>query len=143
MTRVAAAHKYLVTLWKDLFDYDGLTNDFAIMGEFDCLEDAKAQLKPLAEQLMAKELAENPGWTSMDISGKANPPWSKVNNNRRVLACEAFKVGDGTGFNSTYVYLEVIEIPRDEPLSEGLFNLKDCGYEVRSYFHGQRDLGKV
>jgi hypothetical protein len=133
----AAARKYLITLWEDSFDIDGLTNEFAILGEFNRLEDAKSRLKPLAEQLMAEELAKYPGWFPMEL--RVAPKWCEVNI-RDVLAREAFKVGDGTGFNSTYVYLEVIGTLADEPVSANLFNLKNCRPELEDYFRKQKRL---
>ena len=61
-------------LWKDCFDYDGLTNDFAILGEYGCFEDANSQLKPIAAELIAKELFESPTWFPMDNHpAKENP----------------------------------------------------------------------
>jgi hypothetical protein len=74
----------------------------------------------------------------LDIAGKQEPHWYKVNKDRRVLARESFEVGDGTGFNSTYTYLEVIGIPEEESVNGALFNLKDCDLEVRRYFDSQR-----
>jgi hypothetical protein len=138
MANTVRAAKYLITLWKDCFDIDGLTNDFAIVAEYGCFDDAKSQLKPLANDLIAKELFENPTWFPMD-NHQANEKsrWYNVNN-RRVLARESFKVGDGTGFNHTYGYLEVIGISEGEPVNETLFNLKDCGFEVGRFFDGQK-----
>jgi hypothetical protein len=50
----------------------------------------------------------------------------------------SFKIGDGTGFYSVSNYLELIELPKTAAVDENLFDLKDCGSEVRRYFDEQR-----
>jgi len=142
MTPPTRASKYLITQWEDEFDLDGLTNDFAILGEFDSFEEANAHLKPLAEQQMAKKLAQNSGWFPIGIGQKDSPQWSRVNKNRTVLARESFKAGDGTGFCHVYAYLEVIELGPDEQVSEDAFNMEDCEWELKYYFDARRAMDK-
>ena len=124
--------KYVITVWKDDFDIDGLTNDFSVLGEFYDLPEAEAQLKYMAGRFVLEELDQHSDWHVMDISGR--PQHYQVNKSNNVLQRSSFKIGDGSGFNASYTYLELIEIPPHATVNESLFDLKNCGYEVRRYF---------
>jgi hypothetical protein len=132
--------KFVITQWKDDFDYDGLTNYFSVLGEFSDLAEARAYLNDSVDRLTVEQLNEHagePGWGFRSIEGKETP-WDRVNKNNKVVDYRSFGIGDGTGFNSIYTYLELIELPKDAEVNEKLFDLEDCGYEVRRYFSGIR-----
>src|ERR1700689_2400414 len=114
--------KFLITLWTDEFDYDGLTSDFSILGEFPNLADAQAHLKEMARNMVAEQLSAHPGWHVMSITGKEQPQFDHVNRNSMVLECESFKIGDGHGYNSAYNYLELIELMTNTKVDENLFD---------------------
>jgi hypothetical protein len=83
-------------------------------------------------------MSQHPGWHPMEI---AKPGTTWLNKNNKVVDHGFFKVGDGTGFNSIYNYLEVIELPNDAAVDENLFNLERGGWAVsvvRRYFEVQR-----
>ena len=131
--QIVGSKKYLIILWKDAFDYDGLTSEFSIVGQFSRLRDARSELTPLTQKLKTAELSANGGWFAMSIKGKEKPEYDRVNKHNRVLARDSFKVGDG-GYNSVYAYLEVIGVRTDVTVDESLFNLENCRYEVERFF---------
>ena len=51
--------KFVITQWKDDFDYDGLTNSFSILGEFNDLAEAKAHLNDSVNRLTFEQLSEH------------------------------------------------------------------------------------
>jgi hypothetical protein len=126
-----------MTRWFDVFDYDGMTSEFAIVGEFSRLRDARSELTPLTQKLKTAELAANSGWFTMSSKGKEQPGYDRVNKHNRVLARDSFKIGDG-GYNSVYGFLEVIGVPEDVTVDESLFNQEDCRYEVKRFFEEYR-----
>lgn len=130
--------KFVITLWKDEFDYDGLTSEFSVLGEFRDSLKAHGQLKSIAARLMIEQLNAHTEWHVMAMGAKKCPAYDRVNKNNNVLDCASFKIGDGTGYNSSYSYVELIEVPRNSKVDENLFNLEDCGFEVRRFFDSLR-----
>jgi hypothetical protein len=135
--------KYVITQWVDEFDYDGMTCSFSILGEFYDLVEARAYLAESVNRLTLEQLSQRaaePGrrWHLMSIRGKKRPQYYRVNQNNKVVGHGSFKIGDGTGFYSLYNYLELIELPKAAAVDENLFDLRDCGFEVRQYFNEQR-----
>ena len=130
--------KFLITLWADEYDSDGLTNEFAVLGEFHDLAQAELHLEGLTARMLREGLVVHSSWHAMDITGKESPGFYIVNRNNKVLKCRSFKIGDGTGFNSRYTYLELIELPGDAVVDEKLFDLKNCAWEVRAWFNNPR-----
>jgi hypothetical protein len=133
--------KYLITHWIDEFDYDGMTSRFSILGDFHDLAEARACLNGCVDRLTAEQISQHadsvsPSWHVMSIKGKECPLWYRVNKNNTVVDLRSFTVGDGTGFNSIYNYLEVIELLDDAVVDKNLFDLEDCGFEVGRYFDG-------
>ena len=131
--------KYLITLWKNEFDYDGLTSEFSVLGEFYDLKDTQARLKELSNELLAELLREHTDWRVVDIGRKEHRKfYDRVNSNSKVVGRSSFKITDGGGYNSLYNYLELIELAEDTQVNENLFDLEHCGFEVKQYFDGLR-----
>jgi hypothetical protein len=135
--------KFVLTQWTDEFDYDGLSNTFSVLGEFCGLAEAQAYLDDSVSRLPVERLKEREqdglsNWRLMSIDGKEQPSWYQVNKGNKVVDHRSFKIGDASGFNSVYTYLELIEVPADVEVCEGLFDREACGFEVRSYFEGHR-----
>jgi hypothetical protein len=128
--------KFVITQWNDEFDFDGLTNDFCILGEFRELAEAQAFLHESVNRLAAERLTEHPRWERRIMEGKEHA-WSRVNKNNKVIEYGSFGIGDGTGYNSIYAYLELIELPGDAEVDEKLFDVESCRYEVRRYFEAE------
>ncbi len=127
--------KYIITLWQNFYDFEGLTCDFSIEGTFDDLANAKSVIPDLSRKEIDKQLSENKGWGLMNVGGKKQVLFSDgVNKNNKVVHSHQFKTGDGSGYNSIYSYYEVIEIPQDAEVNKELFNMDSCEWEVKSYF---------
>lgn len=129
--------KYLLTLWQDIYDYDGLTNHFEILGEYadkaKAIEKAKEEKKKLFESIKS----ENEDWEIMDISGKEKPGkylFATVNDPKLVIDCISFKLGDESDFNSIYSYIEIVEIDKNRKVDRSIFNTKSFSFEVDTYF---------
>jgi hypothetical protein len=135
-TEAEAPVKFVITQWNDEFDYDGLTNDFCILGEFRELAEAQACLHESVNRLAAERLSEHPGWQRRIMDGKEHA-WDRVNKNNKVIEYGSFGIGDGTGYNSIYTYLELIELPADVGVDEKLFDVEYCRYEVSRYFKAE------
>ena|ERR1700722_17849520 len=128
--------KFVITHWTDQYDQFYTADDtFSILGEFDDLVEAQAFLRNSADRLRVEQLSQNASWRLMDIP---NTGTTWLNNNNKVVDRAFFKVGDGTGFNSIYNYLELIELPKDASVDENLFNLERGAYVVRGYFEKRR-----
>jgi hypothetical protein len=131
--------KFLITHWTDEYDQFYMADDhFSILGEFDDLEEARACLIASVNRLTAEQLSQHPGWRLMETASTATA-W--LNKNNKIVDHSFFKVGDGTGFNSIYNYLEVIEVPKDAVVDENLFDLERGGWPVevvRMYFEKRR-----
>lgn len=130
--------KYIITRWIKEYDFDGLTEDFAIVGECYALERAKAYVQIEMEGFLTKTLTKNTDWGLMDVDWKYRPGYvgSDPNKLNTVIFSKAEKVGDGSGYNSLYVYLDVIEVLSTTSVDDQLFNPKSCGFEVQYFFDG-------
>ena len=138
--------KFVITQWIDEFDeFDGLSNSFSVICEFHDMAEAQAYLNDCVNRLTAEQLSQHAGrtgWHVMSIGGQEQGPleyWNReVNKDNKVVDHRSFKIGDGTGFNSVYDYLELIELPKDITVDETLFNLEHwhCEYAVRRFFEG-------
>ena len=128
--------KFVITHWTDEYDQFYTADDsFSILGEFYDLAEAQACLRDSANRLRVEQLSQHSGWRLMDI---ANTGTTWLNKNNKVVDRSFFKVGDGTGFNSIYNYLELIELPKETAIDENLFNLERGAYVVRGYFERRR-----
>ncbi len=131
--------KYIVTHWTDEYDQFYTSDDhFSVLGEFDDLAEARACLSDSVNRLAAEQLTEHPGWRLMEIASTGTA-W--LNKNNKIVDHGFFKVGDGTGFNSIYNYLELIEVPADAVVDENLFDLSSGSWPctvVRMYFEKRR-----
>jgi len=135
-TAAEAPLKFVITQWRDEFDFDGLANSFSILGEFQELAEAQAYLHDSANRLIAEQLREHPGWQRRIMDGKEHA-WDRVNKNNKVIEYGSFGIGDGTGYNSIYTYLELIELPADVGVDEKLFDVEYCRYDVSRYFKAE------
>jgi hypothetical protein len=131
--------KFIITHWTDEYDQFYTADDsFSILGEFDNLAEARACLNESVNRLRVEQLSQHSSWHLMDI---ANTGTTWLNKNNKVVDHSFFKVGDGTGFNSIYNYLEVIEVSADAAVDENLFDLERGGWAVsvvRQYFETRR-----
>jgi len=131
--------KYIITHWTDEYDQFYTSDDhFCVLGEFDDLAEAQACLRDSVNRLKAEQLSEHSSWRLMETASTGTA-W--LNKNNKVVDHSFFKVGDGTGFNSIYNYLEVIEVPADAVVDENLFDLERGGWPVtvvKNFFEKRR-----
>jgi len=130
------AEKYVITLWKNEYDYEGLTSCFEIVGSYNSLDEAKNVLLNVSHNEIEKQLKNNDHWNIMDVEGKTQNMFSEsVNKHNKVLHSYEMKTGDDSGFNSIYSFYEIIEIPQNTIIDEKLFDTKDSNWEIKSYFN--------
>jgi len=128
-------NKYVVTLWQNMYDYDGLTCNFFVIGTFDNLGNAKVFVNDKSQNEMDDQLKKNNGWGIMEVGEKTQSITGEgVNKNNKIVYSHESKTGDGTGYNSAYNFYEVIEVPEETIIDKHLFNTADCEWEVSDYF---------
>jgi hypothetical protein len=49
-------NKYLITLWEKQFDWDGLYEEFKILGQYESLVEAVIDFPPLIEQVLSEAI---------------------------------------------------------------------------------------
>ena len=129
------SNKYIVTLWQNIFDYDGLTCNFSVEGVFNLFEEAIKFIVNTSKTEVDKQLKENSDWGIMEFSDKTKSIFNEgVNKNNKIVYSYKIKTGDGSGFNSIYNFYEVIEVPQEVVIDRNLFNMNDCKSEVDSFF---------
>ncbi|MBF0105537.1 MAG: hypothetical protein HQM16_09460 [Deltaproteobacteria bacterium] len=127
--------RYAVTKWVRDFDCDGVTEEFAIVGETNKLEKAKELLVSHGSALIKNELAGHSNWKPIDIEQNARPiVGGDPNKSNTIVYQAAHKIGDGTNINSIYFFLDVIEVPLNAPVEPAMFNLAECKSEVEAFF---------
>lgn len=129
--------KYVLTLWTDWYDYDGLTQSFKILLETDSREEVLTQAPIHLDRFIQNELKERDSWSEEYFDPRkrpgcgACPPRIPPNANNNVIESYRRKVSDGTGYNSTYYYLDVVEFPDGVTIGPELFGDSD---EVSNFF---------
>lgn len=85
---------------------------------------------------MERTLAEphnwRPDWYPMTAPAHQWPAHEAVG--AKLLRLVPQKTGDGTGFNSREIYVVVLPIDPEQPLSAGVFQLLDRPTELNAYF---------
>lgn len=144
--------KYVITSWESHFDYDGLYNDFKILGTYQDKYEAIHEVILLSEKLIKDEVERekksnkrsyqefDPG-ESKKHDGKIHKFYSSPNNDNKVVFCDLRSIYDESlrDYNKSYYAIEAVEFPVETELTPELFNLGDCEYEVRSWFKKQKD----
>ena len=132
--------KYIVTQWLNEYDYDGMSSDFKVLGEFNELQAAKNHSTTSLEAIIETRWALKTDWGLMEIDWKTRPVLHDPNEGNLIFFSQAKKIGDGTGYNSLYVYIDVIEIAHDTIIDTKLFNPEKCELEVRRFFQATAKL---
>ena len=130
-----APKRYVTTVWTRTYDFDGLVEEFAVLGESaGTLHQAVEHLFKSAGQLVSEDLAQHPKWTCQPFDDYKRG-FCQVNQHNTVVARDETKIGDGTVHNSRYYYFETIEVPGEQPVDETLF-IRDgkCPWEITDYF---------
>lgn len=131
---IAKQWRYIVTRWTESYDYDGLVDDFAVIGSFEDRGEALVCAVTETEAFVRTQLDVKADWNPVVRDDATRMSFSKPNKFNKVIFSRSASRKDTTGYNSVYVFLEVIEVPFDTVISELLFNTQECGYEVFRFF---------
>lgn len=127
--------KYIITLWTAEFDYDGVSNNFAILAEYDVLKIAQDYIATEQERMISNALLNKKDWGFMDVTeSKIRPPFADPNQSNKIVYSFPFKIGDGSGYNSMYFYFDVIELPSELSVDRSLFNPERCAADIDIFF---------
>jgi hypothetical protein len=131
---ISKQSRYIVTKWTETYDIDGLMEDFSVLGSFEERGDAMVCAVTEIEKFTRNELDIKTDWNPVIRDDESRPSYSKPNKINKVVFSKTASRRDTTGYDSIYVFIEVIEVPYDTIVEEKLFNTKDCGWEVRRFF---------
>jgi hypothetical protein len=134
--------RYAVTKWIEGFDCDGLANDFKILGEFDNRGDAFVFAVTETEVYIRNRMSIYKDWEDIERDERNGPSYSRPNQFNKVVFSKNASRRDKTGYNSISIFIDVIEIPYGEIVSEKMFDVKDCNYEVHSFFSSNKSEEK-
>ncbi len=137
--------KYLTTVWFDYYDYEGLVQEFKILYECQSRDEALLKAPELLQAEVSKVLVEHNNFHEILVEAWRRPGCGivaihAVNHKNKVIHSIRRKVGDGTGYNSTYFYLDIIELQDNVQITPQLF---EDYYEVRLFFDEQDKLRKM
>lgn len=126
--------KYVVTQWVEDFDYDGMCTNFKVLGSFEDKCDAMISALTSSESYIRDNLKTKSDWLPVGRDDEMRTSFSKPNKYNKVVFSRSASRKDTTGYNSSYVFIEVIEVPFDSKIDEQMFNTKDCGWDVSQFF---------
>jgi len=129
-----AGKRYLVAVLHREYDYDGLFEQLFFDEAFLDPMEAVAHAQQVQEQHTGRTMAEHPDWRALMAPAHQWPAREEVG--ARLLRLLPQKAGDGTGFNSREIYVVVLPIDPDQPLSAGLFQILDKTPELNALFRG-------
>jgi len=129
--------RYLVAVLHREYDYDGLFEQLFFDEAFLDPMEAAGHAQQVRDDHLAQTLAEHADWRPLVVPSHQWP--SREGAGPKLLRLLPQKVGDGTGFNSREIYVVVLPIDPDQPLSAGLFHLLDRPMELNAHF---REVGE-
>lgn len=139
-------NKYIITCWLSCFDYDGLYNNFKILGIYENEDDVKKQLNIFADKVIAEaieqESEENHYYMEFELpdykkNGKiARKFYSQPNIHNKVIrsVLRGIVREDMPDYGKKYYSLEIVEVPCDVEVKADLFNLDECKFEIEEWF---------
>ncbi len=125
--------RYVVTQWTKEFDIDGLSNDFAVLGNFEDRCSASVCAVTEMETRIREVFETKIDWHPIERDSQVKLSIQDPNKFNKVVFSKAISRHDKTGYDSLYMYIEVIEVPYDSVVDERLFN-RECGWEIRRFF---------
>ena len=127
--------KQLITLWIDWYDYGNcILQEFSIEYETTDLSDAYRKLDLISKEKVNQGLKEFENFSIVQNPPQRRSALEDVNKDNRVIKKVRRKIGDGSGCNYIYCDFDIIEVPAEAKVDEALFNLKNCGKEINSFF---------
>ncbi len=132
-TELAKQWRYVVTQWTEEFDIDGLGNDFAVLGDFEDRCTAYIHAVTEMEARVRERLETKEDWNPLERDDQVRPPFQSPNKFNKVVLSKSASRRDKTGYDSLYIYIEVIEVPYDAVVGERMFN-RECGWDVHYFY---------
>ncbi len=139
---LAKQSRYVVTKWVEQFDIDGLMNDFAVIGEFDDRGDAMVGAVSEIESVIKNQMDVKTDWHPVERDENTRPPFRSPNQFNKVVFSKRASRRDKTGYDSMYVFIDVIEIPYAAVVGEHLFGAREGGWDVHHFFDKQTEKQK-
>lgn len=129
--------RFLVVLFHEDYDLDGLMESIDLVEGFDNLQEAKTFVEYRADNLLDQQLQRlsygRSPWHIVDQETINRLARQAVDTVKRVYY-RGFKLSDGSGFNSIYWHLEVLEISTGSVIDEDLLKYLNCQMELERYF---------
>lgn len=139
---IAKQWRYIVTQWTEEYDIDGLTNDFSVLGDFEDPCSAVVCAMTNNEAYIRNELETKEDWNEIERDDEVREVRQSPNKLNNIVFSKSASCRDKTGYESIYVFIDVIKVPYESIVSEGLFN-RDCGWEVFRFFRETEKDTKV
>jgi|GEM_PF-881379 len=133
---LAKQWRYVVTQWTAEYDIDGLYNDFAVLGDFEDRCSAYVHAVTEMETRVRERLETKEDWNPLERDDQVRSPFESPNKFNKVVFSKSASRRDTTGYDSIYIYIEVIEVPYDAVVGERMFN-RDCGWDVHYFYEKQ------
>ena len=125
--------RFLVSLFRQEYDIDGLTEYINLIEGFNDLNEAKEFAdREASDPSDLSEAAKDWPLVECDTLGRLSRIRPPVSNIEQVYY-RGFKV-DGGWCTSAYFHFEVLKIPTDSVITEALFDYLNCEAELTHYF---------
>lgn len=132
--------RYAVTLWVEDFDYDGLTNDFALLGTYEDLCAASICAVTEMEKFVRERLDVKTDWNPVLRDDSMRTAFTSPNKYNKVVFSRSASRKGPDGFDSLYGFIEVAEVPYETVIDERVFNVRETGgYEVFRFFNRSKE----
>ena len=124
--------RYLVAVLHREYDLDGLFEQVFFEDAFTDLMEAVAHAEAVQGRHIAHTLSEHPNWHDLGAPRHQWPAGEGAGGKVRRLTAQ--KVGDGTGFNSREVYVAVLPVDPEQPLSARVFQILGQTSVLNAFF---------
>ena len=128
--------KYVLTLFIDEYDIDGLTQSFSVECETGDLAEAREKMHKAA-YVRARDDLKRPGSVNLrqrNFPEDKHPIFAHVNRNNKVVDQKRVWLWGPYGYDNVYYYYDIIELPEGAEVDERLFDCGYCEYEVKKFF---------
>ena len=134
-------NKYIITRLLEDYDTDGLGYTFAVLGIFYEKEKAEAFAIEEMQKFIENKISEDNDWAIWEKDINSRETSSDPNEHNKIMQrlCNRIGYKNPNYLTWIYVYIDVIEVPADNPVDDTLFNPKKLGYEVRRFFDSLED----
>lgn len=124
--------KYIVTSWRESFDIDGLINYFEVNGIYNDEDTAIKNVNVVINSFIEKELSLKDDWLPIEYNTRNS--FCSPNEFNKIKFKKSVSRRDKSGYDSEYLFVEIIEIPEEIKIDEKIFNPEKCGWEIHRFF---------